>query len=201
MVGYARSCVTSPIGWYTHIRYYPLPTLQDNLCCGATTNRFSSRSHFLAISRGNRLSALWVDKRLHTECLVRWSGERYFFCSFGICDVFYMARASLIMDRPLSRFGLSGKSFISLILGFGCNVPAILSTRAIDDPVERKIASMVIPLIPCNARLPVLTVLGAALFGPRALGAVLFCYVLSVLFSLLLAFAFRSVAFNIGCHP
>lgn len=108
----------------------------------------------------------------------------------------YMARASLIMDRPLSRFGLSGKSFISLILGFGCNVPAILSTRAIDDPVERKIASMVIPLIPCNARLPVLTVLGAALFGPRALGAVLFCYVLSVLFSLLLAFAFRSVAFK-----
>jgi len=85
-----------------------------------------------------------------------------------------MARASLIMDRPLSRFGLSGKSFISLILGFGCNVPAILSTRAIDDPVERKIASMVIPLIPCNARLPVLTVLGAALFGPRALGAVAF---------------------------
>lgn len=108
----------------------------------------------------------------------------------------YMARASLIMDRPLSRFGLSGKSFISLILGFGCNVPAILSTRAIDDPVERKIASMVIPLIPCNARLPVLTVLGAALFGPRALGAVLFCYVLSVLFSLLLAFGFRSVAFK-----
>ena len=75
-------------------------------------------------------------------------------------------------------------------------MPAILSTRAIDDPVERKIASMVIPLIPCNARLPVLTVLGAALFGPRALGAVLFCYVLSVLFSLLLAFAFRSVAFK-----
>jgi len=75
MVGYARSCVTSPIGWYTHIRYYPLPTLQDNLCCGATTNRFSSRSHFLAISLGNSLSALWVDKRLHTECLVRWSGN------------------------------------------------------------------------------------------------------------------------------
>ncbi len=108
----------------------------------------------------------------------------------------YMARASLIMDRPLSRFGLSGKSFISLILGFGCNVPAVLSTRAIDDPVERRIASMVIPLIPCNARLPVLTVLGSALFGPRALGAVLFCYALSVAFSLILAFGFRNVAFK-----
>lgn len=108
----------------------------------------------------------------------------------------YMARASLIMDRPLSRFGLSGKSFISLILGFGCNVPAILSTRAIDDPVERRIASMVIPLIPCNARLPVLTVLGSALFGPQALVAVLFCYALSVVFSLILAFGFRNVAFK-----
>jgi len=49
---------------------------------GQPLTDFSSRSHFLAISRGNRLSALWVDKRLHTECLVRWSGERYFFCSF-----------------------------------------------------------------------------------------------------------------------
>ncbi|WP_018963401.1 ferrous iron transport protein B [Coprothermobacter platensis] len=108
----------------------------------------------------------------------------------------YMARASLIMDRPLSRFGLSGKSFISLILGFGCNVPAILSTRAIDDPVERRITSMVIPLIPCNARLPVLTILGAALFGRNALVVVLFCYALSTLFSLILAFAFRNVAFK-----
>jgi ferrous iron transport protein B len=108
----------------------------------------------------------------------------------------YMARASLIMDRPLSYFGLSGKSFISLILGFGCNVPAILSTRAIDDPVERRIASMVIPLIPCNARLPVLTILGAALFGRNALVLVLFCYAFSTLFSLLLALLFRNIAFK-----
>jgi len=114
------------IGWYTHIRYYPLPTLQDNLCCGATTNRFSSRSHFLAISRGNSLSALWVDKRLHTECLFGGVGNVVSFVPLVFVMFFtvgllensgYMARASLIMDRPLSRFGLSGKSFISLILG------------------------------------------------------------------------------------
>ncbi|MBP3669333.1 MAG: ferrous iron transport protein B [Bacteroides sp.] len=87
----------------------------------------------------------------------------YFFISI-MEDSGYMARAAFIMDKIMHRMGLHGKSFIPLIMGFGCNVPAILASRTIEDKKCRLITILVNPLMSCSARLPIYLVLVAAFF-------------------------------------
>jgi ferrous iron transport protein B len=88
-----------------------------------------------------------------------------FFAAMGFLeDVGYMARAAYVMDRFMHALGLHGKSFIPLFLGFGCNVPAIMGTRMIESPRGRLLTIMLAPLVPCTARLAVLTVLAPAFF-------------------------------------
>ncbi len=83
-------------------------------------------------------------------------------------DVGYMARAAFVMDRIMHLVGLHGKSFIPLCLGFGCNVPAVLGARIIETRKARLITLFLIPFVPCTARLAVLTLVSAAIFGAKA---------------------------------
>jgi len=83
-------------------------------------------------------------------------------------DIGYMARAAFVMDRIMHLVGLHGKSFIPMCLGFGCNVPAVLGTRIIETRKARMITLLLIPFVPCTARLAVLTLVSAAIFGKNA---------------------------------
>ena len=87
-------------------------------------------------------------------------------------DSGYMARAAFIMDRLMHRIGLHGKSFIPMIMGFGCNVPAVMATRTIESPKSRIITMLIIPLMSCAGRMPVYILLAGAFF-PRHAGLVL----------------------------
>jgi ferrous iron transport protein B len=85
----------------------------------------------------------------------------------------YMARAAFVMDRVMRRIGLPGKSFVPLLVGFGCTVPAIISTRTLESRKDRLMTVFIAPLMSCGARLPVYALFAAAFF-PRAAGAVVF---------------------------
>lgn len=103
----------------------------------------------------------------------------YFFISL-MEDTGYMARAAFIMDKIMHRMGLHGKSFISLIMGFGCNVPAIMSTRTIESRKSRLITMLVLPFMSCSARLPVYLLFAGALFPNHAVWVLFTLYLLGV---------------------
>ncbi|MGC9075624.1 MAG: ferrous iron transport protein B, partial [Candidatus Bipolaricaulaceae bacterium] len=106
-------------------------------------------------------------------------------------DSGYMARVAFLWDRVMTRVGLSGKSAVPMLLGFGCNVPAIMATRTIEDERDRILTILVNPLIPCSARLPVFVLLAGAFF-PRHAGAVVFSmYVLGLVLGLGMAALLR----------
>ncbi len=110
----------------------------------------------------------------------------YFFISL-MEDSGYMSRAAFIMDKAMHRMGLHGKSFITLIMGFGCNVPAVLATRMIESRKGRLITMLVTPLMSCSARLPVYIIFVAAFF-PRHSGVVLMgLYLTGILLAVLVA--------------
>jgi ferrous iron transport protein B len=107
-------------------------------------------------------------------------------------DSGYMSRAAFIMDKVMSKFGLHGKSFIPLVMGFGCNVPAIMATRTIEDTRDRLITILIAPFVSCGARLPVYVLLAGAFFGHDA-GVVIFgLYALGILVAVLSAKLMRS---------
>jgi len=92
-----------------------------------------------------------------------------FFAALGLLeDVGYMARAAYVMDRFMHPMGLHGKSCLSLFLGFGCNVPAVMGARIIDSPKARLLTVLVTPLVPCTARMAVVTILAPIFFGHSA---------------------------------
>lgn len=111
-------------------------------------------------------------------------------------DSGYMARAAFIMDKLMHRMGLHGKSFIPLIMGFGCNVPAIMATRTIESRKSRVITMLAIPFMSCSARLPVYILLAGALFPDNA-GLVLFgLYIIGVVIAIVTARAMRGTYFR-----
>lgn len=117
-------------------------------------------------------------------------------------DTGYMARAAFIMDRLMSRFGLHGKSFIPLLLGFGCSATAMMGTRTLENPRDRVITMLVTPLMSCSAKLPVYTVLIAAFFDEKVAGNVLFSiYFLGIALSMIMARIFRSTLFEGESEP
>lgn len=110
----------------------------------------------------------------------------YFFISL-LEDSGYMARAAFIMDKIMHRMGLHGKSFIPLIMGFGCNVPAIMASRMIEDRKCRLITMLVNPLMSCSARLPIYLVLIGAFF-PNTGSLILLCiYAIGILLAIFMA--------------
>jgi ferrous iron transport protein B len=99
-------------------------------------------------------------------------------------DSGYMARAAFVMDRLMNRIGLHGRSFLPLMVGFGCSVPAIYATRTLDNPRDRILTGLLVPFMSCGARLPVY-VLFAAIFFPQRGGAVIFgLYLLGIVVAL-----------------
>ncbi|MDR1623880.1 MAG: ferrous iron transport protein B [Tannerellaceae bacterium] len=119
----------------------------------------------------------------------------YLFISF-MEDSGYMARAAFIMDRIMHRMGLHGKSFIPLVMGFGCNVPAIMASRTIESRNSRLITMLINPLMSCSARLPVYVLLTGAFFPDRAAIVLLGLYVSGILLAVMMARLFKRFLFR-----
>lgn len=97
----------------------------------------------------------------------------------------YMARAAFVLDKVMQKIGLPGKAFVPLILGFGCNVPAIMATRTMDQERERKLSAAMAPFMSCGARLPVYTLFAAAFFPNNGQNVVFALYILGILAAVL----------------
>ena len=113
----------------------------------------------------------------------------YFFLAL-LEDSGYMSRAAFVMDRFMRIVGLHGKSFIPMILGFGCAVPAIYATRTIASRHDRVLTALLVPLMSCSARLPVYVVFGLAFFGSRAGTVIWAMYALGILVAMLAGMVF-----------
>lgn len=119
----------------------------------------------------------------------------FFFISL-MEDSGYMARTAFIMDKLMHKIGLHGKSFIPLLMGFGCNVPAIMATRTLENKKDRLLTMLIIPFMSCSARLPVYILLLSAFF-PAHSGTMLFViYTLGILLAVLVALLFKNVFFK-----
>ena len=94
-----------------------------------------------------------------------------------------MARAAFIMDKIMHKMGLHGKSFIPLIMGFGCNVPAIMASRTIENRKSRLVTMLINPLMSCSARLPIYLLLVGAFFPNNASLVLLIIYAIGILLS------------------
>jgi len=111
-------------------------------------------------------------------------------------DSGYMARAAYVWDNLMRRFGMQGRAFISMIIGFGCTVPAIMSTRTMDNKKDRMITMLINPFMSCGAKLPIYSVFIAAFF-PRHGGLILFSlYALGIIIALVMAKLFNKVLFK-----
>ncbi|MDQ2691892.1 MAG: ferrous iron transport protein B, partial [Chloroflexota bacterium] len=113
----------------------------------------------------------------------------YFFLAL-LEDSGYMSRAAFVMDRFMRVVGLHGKSFIPMILGFGCAVPAIYATRTIASRRDRVLTALLVPLMSCSARLPVYVVFGLAFFGARAGTVIWAMYALGIIVAMLAGLIF-----------
>ncbi|NLX09261.1 MAG: ferrous iron transport protein B [Chloroflexi bacterium] len=119
----------------------------------------------------------------------------YFFIAL-LEDTGYMARAAFVMDRLMQLLGLHGKSFIPLLVGFGCSVPGIYATRTLEDRRDRILTGLLVPFMSCAARLPVYVLIGAAFFGANSGTLVFAMYLLGVLVAVLSGFVFRRTIFK-----
>lgn len=111
-------------------------------------------------------------------------------------DSGYMARAAFIMDRLMHKMGLHGKSFIPMLMGFGCNVPAIMATRTIESRSSRMITILVTPFMSCSARLPVLVLFAGAFFPEHAALVLLELYLLGIIVAIVTARLLRLVKYS-----
>ncbi|MBW2176390.1 MAG: ferrous iron transport protein B [Deltaproteobacteria bacterium] len=115
-----------------------------------------------------------------------------FFCIAIFEDTGYMSRAAFLMDKIMHLIGLHGKSFIPMLMGFGCNVPAIMASRTLESEKDRILTILITPFMSCSAKLPVYIVLAGAFFGARA-GTVIFSiYLLGIVLSIITGRVFRS---------
>ena len=110
-----------------------------------------------------------------------------YFCISLMEDSGYMARAAFIMDKIMHKMGLHGKSFIPLLMGFGCNVPAIMASRTIENRKSRLITMLITPLMSCSARLPIYLVMVGAFFPNNASLILLLIYAIGIFIAVLMA--------------
>ncbi|KYH38589.1 MAG: iron transporter [Candidatus Bathyarchaeota archaeon B23] len=119
-----------------------------------------------------------------------------FFLFFGLSlleDSGYLARAAFVVDKALHPFGLQGRSFIPLLLGFGCNIPGVMAARTIPSERDRILTILVNPLITCSARLPIYVLIAGAVLGAYASMGVFTMYLLSMILALLIALIFKAL--------
>lgn len=119
----------------------------------------------------------------------------FFFLSI-LEDSGYMARIAFVMDRPLRKLGLSGKSFVSMLIGFGCSVPAVMSTRTLSSERDKKMTIMLIPFISCSAKIPIYALFAAAFFRRHQALVMMGLYVLGILVGIFCAFVLKKTAFR-----
>jgi len=124
----------------------------------------------------------------------------FFFISL-LEDTGYMARAAFIMDRVMHTLGLHGKSFIPLVMGFGCNVPAIMATRMLENRSDRMLTILINPLMSCSARLPVYILLAGTFFHAHATWVILGVYGLGVFLAMIVGQIFRRTLFRGDAAP
>lgn len=124
----------------------------------------------------------------------------YFFISF-MEDSGYMARAAFIMDKIMHKIGLHGKSFIPLVMGFGCNVPAVMACRTIESRSSRLITILINPFVSCSARLPIYVLLIGTFFSAHAALMFLLIYVLGVTVAVITARLLRRFVFKVDETP
>lgn len=110
----------------------------------------------------------------------------FFFLSL-LEDSGYMARIAFIMDKPLRKLGLSGRSFVPMLIGFGCSVPAVMAARTLTSDRDKKLTIMLTPYMSCSAKLPVFTLLTAAFFGQNAVWVMILLYIIGILTAIVLA--------------
>lgn len=111
-------------------------------------------------------------------------------------DTGYMARAAFIMDKLMHKIGLHGKSFIPLLIGFGCSVPAIMATRILENKKNRIMTMLIIPLMSCSARLPVYLLLVSVFFQKNQALILLGLYLIGILLAILVAFVMKKTVFK-----
>lgn len=116
-------------------------------------------------------------------------------------DTGYMARVAFIMDRAMRNIGLSGKAFIPLVLGIGCNVPAIMSTRTLESEKDRLTSILINPFVSCSARLPVYTLFAAAFFPGKEKYVVFSLYLLGILVAIAIGLLFKKTLFKADETP
>lgn len=121
-----------------------------------------------------------------------------FFCIALFEDTGYMARAAFLMDRIMHLLGLHGKSFIPLLMGFGCNVPAIMAARTLESDRDRILTILINPLMSCSARLPVYVLLAGAFFPGRAGNVIFGIYLLGIVLAVVMGRIFSSTILK-GC--
>lgn len=119
-----------------------------------------------------------------------------FFCIALFEDTGYLARAAFIMDRVMHIIGLHGKSFIPLLMGFGCNAPAIMATRTLESERDRLLSILINPLISCSARLPVYILLAGTFFGASAGNVIFSIYALGIALAIVMGKLFSVTLFR-----
>lgn len=124
-----------------------------------------------------------------------------FLCISFLEDSGYMARVAFIMDKIIRKMGLSGKAFIPLIIGFGCSVPGVMSARTLESEKDRKLTALLVPLMSCNARLPVYALFAAAFFKGKEVTVIGSLYLLGIIIAFLMGILFKNTLFKKDEEP
>lgn len=124
-----------------------------------------------------------------------------FLCISILEDSGYMSRVAFLMDKLMRRIGLSGKAFIPMVVGFGCSVPAIMSARTLESEKDRKLTALLVPLMSCNARLPVYAVFASVFFPTAASLVVTSLYFLGIIVAFIVGLLFKHTIFKKDEEP
>lgn len=119
----------------------------------------------------------------------------FFFLSI-LEDTGYMARVAFVMDKLLRKIGLSGRSFVPMLIGFGCSVPAIMATRTLSSERDRRMTILLTPFMSCSAKIPIYAVFSAAFFPEHAALVMIFLYAGGIVLAVLLALVLKNTAFR-----
>ena len=119
----------------------------------------------------------------------------FFFLSV-LEDTGYMARVAFVMDKPLRKLGLSGRSFVPMLVGFGCSVPAIMSTRTVSSDRDRKMTIMLVPFMSCSAKIPIYSVFVAAFFPGNGALVMFALYLIGIVLAIIAALILKNTAFK-----
>lgn len=150
------------------------------------------------------LGGTWVESLLVNGVIAGVGGVLVFvpvlmalYMAIGILeDSGYMARAAFVMDRLMRAIGLHGKSFLPMLVGFGCSVPAVYATRTLENESDRKLTGFLVSFMSCGARLPVYVVIGAAFFGAQSGNLIFSMYVLGIMVALFTGWALKKTVYR-----